>query len=144
MTPKPTAGYSGKSLAAKLGIREGMRVATRDAPRQYRSLLAPLPRGVSLGATPARADVVHVFVEWRSELVARMATLAPALRDDAALWVSWPKRASGRETDVTEQVLRDVVLPLGLVDVKVCAVDDTWSGLKFVRRLRNRSKPSPA
>jgi hypothetical protein len=138
MSPKPAAGYSGKSLTAKLGIREGMRVAPLDAPRNYRSLLAPLPPAVSLRSAPASADVVHWFVEGRSALEARVARLAAGLRDGAALWISWPKRSSGRKTDLTEDVLRDVVLPHGLVDVKVCAVDETWSGLKFVRRLRNR------
>jgi hypothetical protein len=138
VTQKPAAGYSGKSLAVKLGIREGMRVALQDAPRNYRSLVAPLPPAVSLRSAPASAQVVHWFVERRSVLEARVANLAAALRDEAALWISWPKRSSGRETDLTEDVLREVVLPYGLVDVKVCAFDATWSCLKFVRRLQHR------
>ncbi len=136
---KPTAGYSGKPLAVKLGIRDGMRVAAVAAPRGYASWLAPLPKGAIIGPRlSAAADLVHCFVERRSELESRIAGLDQSLRDDAVLWISWPKRSSGRPTDLTEDVLREVILPLGLVDVKVCAVDDTWSGLKFVRRLRNR------
>jgi hypothetical protein len=138
MTRKPAVGYSGRSLAAKLGIREGMRVALRDAPRNYRSLLGPLPPGVSLQSAAASSDVVHWFVKRRSVLEAHVAAVAAGLRDEAALWISWPKRSSGRETDLDRDLLREVVLPHGLVDVKVCAFDDTWSCLKFVRRLHNR------
>lgn len=139
MTESPAVGYSGKTLAFKLGIRAGMRVAAVGAPGSYASLVAPRPRGVTIAARPSsQADVVHYFVEWRGDLEARIAALDRSLRDDAALWISWPKKSSGRPTDLTEDVLREVILPWGLVDVKVCAVDDTWSGLKFVRRLRHR------
>jgi hypothetical protein len=139
MSRQGVAGYSGKRLADKLGIREGMLVVVVGAPPDYTSLLAPLPRGVTLAArVSSRADVLHVFVKWRSELVERIAQLNRMLRDDAVLWISWPKKSSGHPTDLTEDALREAILPHGLVDVKVCAVDPTWSGLKFVRRLRRR------
>jgi hypothetical protein len=116
-----------------------MRVAAVGAPGRYATLVAPLPRGVTIvNRANAQADVVHYFVEWRRDLEVRIPALGRSLRDDAALWISWPKRSSGRPTDLTEDVLREVILPLGLVDVKVCAVDHTWSGLKFVRRLKHR------
>ena len=128
-----------RALNEKLGIRPGMAVAAVSAPRGYAAWLAPLPAGVRFASRPgARADLLHVFVERRRDLEKRIAGLNRALRDDAVLWISWPKKSSGRPTDLTENVLREMVLPLGLVDVKVCAVDATWSGLKFVRRLRHR------
>lgn len=139
MAKRAPAGYSGKALSEKLGIRAGMRLAAVGAPRGYVEWLAPLPAGVAVVTrSSARADVFHCFVERRRDLEKRIAALDRLLRDDAALWISWPKRSSGRPTDLTEDILREVVLPLGLVDVKVCAVDATWSGLKFVRRLRHR------
>ena len=139
MTRKPAAGYAGKSLADKLGIRAGMRIAAVAAPSDYASLIAPLPRAVTIThRAGAQADVVHYFVARRADLVSRIAALESSLQDDAVLWISWPKRSSGHATDLTEDALREVILPLGLVDVKVCAVDDTWSALKFVRRLQHR------
>lgn len=134
-----TAGYSGKPLAQKLGLKEGTRVITLSAPPAYRRLLAPIPRGVSFTTRLSRsAAFVHWFVRRRRELERGFARVSSALADTGVLWISWPKRASGIESDVTEDVLREVGLPHGLVDVKVCAVDNTWSGLKFVRRLRER------
>ena len=134
-----TAGYSGKPLAQKLGLEEGARVVALKAPRAYRGLLAPIPRGVSFTPRLSRsATFVHWFVRTRAELERGFARVASSLADTGMLWVSWPKKASGVATDVTEDVLREVGLPYGLVDVKVCAVDNTWSALKFVRRLRER------
>jgi hypothetical protein len=139
MTGQQAAGYSGKRLADRLGIREGMLVAVVGAPRSYASLLAPLPRGARLAArVSSRADVLHVFVQSRRVLEKQITAWNRMLGDDATLWVSWPKKSSGHPTDLTEDTLREVILPFGLVDVKVCAVDATWSGLKFVRRLRHR------
>lgn len=139
MASQRTAGYSGKPLADKLGIRAGMVVAVVDPPKNRASLLAPLPRGVRIVTRMSpRADVVLGFVQWRRDLEKRAVAFNRWSRDDAALWISWPKKSSGHATDLTEDVLREVILPLGLVDVKVCAVDATWSGLKFVRRLRHR------
>ncbi len=129
------AGYSGTPLAKKLGIVEGTHVLARRAPKDYRALLAPLPAEVMFATRLSRAiDVVHVFTMRRQELAAELASLRTAIRPDAAVWVSWPKKASKVPTDVTEDVVRAVALPLGFVDIKVCAVSDVWSGLKLVIR----------
>lgn len=131
----PTAGYSGTPLAKKLGIAEGSRVVAIGAPMNYRALLAPIPAGVTFGkATTASTDVTHLFTAKRAELAAKLKALRGAIRPDATVWVSWPKKAAGVPTDITEDVIRDVALPMGYVDVKVCAVDETWSGLKLVIR----------
>jgi hypothetical protein len=137
------AGYSGTPLATKLGITEGRTVAAIGAPRNYKTLLAPLPPGVRfVKSGGGSADIVHLFVTDRRELADRLARLVTTIRPDAAVWVSWPKKASGVPTTVTEDVIRAIALPLGFVDVKVCAVDETWSGLKLVIRkaLRPRSR----
>jgi hypothetical protein len=138
----PPTGYSGTPLARKLGIGEGATVWTSGAPRGYRALLAPLPDGVRITAAPAArtaADVLHVFTTRRAELASALAELYDAVLSDAAVWVSWPKKSAGVATDVTEDVIREVALPLGFVDVKVCAVDAVWSGLKLVVRKENRA-----
>jgi hypothetical protein len=134
------AGYSTRALTEKLGIKQGTRVIALGAPAEYPDLLAPLPEDVTIQkrlSSPAR--FVHRFVRTRKELAAEFPRLAAALDDEGTLWISWPKISSGVETDLSENVVRELGLPLGLVDVKVCAVDQTWSGLKFVRRLSNRS-----
>jgi hypothetical protein len=129
------AGYSGTPLAKKLGIVSGSRVVALQPPGDYETLLAPLPEGVRFGRTPgAQADVVHAFVRDRAALAHLLSQCRDTMRPDAALWVSWPKKASKIPTDVTEEVVRELALPLGWVDVKVCAVDETWSGLKLVVR----------
>lgn len=133
------AGYSGTPLPQKLGIKAGSRVALVDAPREAEQLLAPWPEGadlVSLG--DGKLDVVVFFATERAELTGRFAEIADRLVPAGALWIAWPKRSSGVRTDVTENVLREVILPNGLVDTKVCAIDATWSGLRFVRRRENR------
>jgi hypothetical protein len=134
-----TAGYSKRSLGEKLGIKPEMNVVALGAPPNYEALIAPLPDGtcVRTRLTPG-ARFIHQFARRRAELETTFPRLAKALADDGTLWISWPKQASGVETDLTEDVLREVGLPLGLVDVKVCAVDEIWSGLKFVRRKENR------
>lgn len=130
-----TAGYSGTPLARKLGIKEAHRVLAVGAPANYERLLAPLPPGVSfVKRADAKTDVAHVFVTRREELAERLAALRSRLAPAAALWISWPKKASGVASTVTEDVVRELALPLGFVDVKVCAVDETWSGLKLVVR----------
>lgn len=138
----PPAGYSGTPLAKKLGIGVGATVWTSGAPRGYRALLAPLPPRVRITTAPAAravADVLHLFTMRRAELASALAELYEAVRSDAAVWVSWPKKSAGVATDVTEDVIRAVALPLGFVDVKVCAVDAVWSGLKLVVRKENRA-----
>ena len=131
----PATGYSGTPLAARLGINPGSRVALHAAPQDYRALLAPLPDGVVFESTAsAQTDLVHLFVTERDELASHLADLRKTLGPNAVVWVSWPKKASKRPTTITEDVIREVALPLGWVDVKVCAVDAVWSGLKLVVR----------
>lgn len=135
------AGYSARSLSEKLGVKPGTHVVAIAAPAEYARLLGPLPEGVTIRSRlPSNAKFVHRFARRRDELAADLPRLANALADDGTLWVSWPKTASGVNTDLTENVVRDIGLQYGLVDVKVCAVDEIWSGLKFVRRLENRAR----
>ncbi len=130
-----TPGYSGKSLTAKLGIEPGMRVALRNAPRDLTSWLAPLPEGAQLlGVRATDVAGVILFVTRRVAFERDLPKALAQVADGGMLWICWPKKASGVDTDVTEQVLRDVASPTGWVDVKVCAVSDEWSGLKFVKR----------
>jgi hypothetical protein len=135
------AGYSGTPLAKKLGIGEGTALVTSGAPSHYATLLAPLPKGVKITTrfSPA-ADVIHLFVTKRDVLAAALAKYRKTMREDASLWVSWPKKASKVPTNITEDTIREVCLPMGLVDIKVCAVDDTWSGLKLVIRKELRGR----
>jgi hypothetical protein len=139
------SGYSGTPLARKLGIRAHARLFLQAAPENYRELVAPLPQGVqSVSRIDARTDLIHLFAT-RSTVLARALTAARrAMREDAVVWVSWPKKASAVATDISENGIRTLALPLGLVDVKVCAVDETWSGLKLVLRLRHRSGAAKA
>jgi hypothetical protein len=134
------AGYSSRPLRDKLGIRPESRAALLQAPPGYLDELRPLPPGVSprteLGR--GRFDFIQFFTTSHAELRRRFPALQRALEKDGALWVSWPKRAAKVETDVTEDVVRAVALAHGLVDVKVCAVDEVWSGLKLVVRLKDR------
>ncbi|HEX6433868.1 MAG TPA: DUF3052 domain-containing protein [Gemmatimonadales bacterium] len=135
------SGYSQKPLSQKLGIKPGMRIVALGAPGSYVSLLGDLPPGASVHSRlSASSPFIHRFVSRREELQADFSRLARSLADDGALWISWPKKTSGVATDLNENLVRDMGLPLGLVDVKVCAVDEVWSGLKFVRRVENRSR----
>jgi DUF3052 family protein len=136
MSPDP--GYSGRPLAAKLGLSTELRGAVLGAPSGYLESLGLA--GAALG-TRLRADLdfLQLFVTRRADLGARLPRALASLADRGMLWVSWPKRASGVATDVTEDTIRELALPLGLVDVKVCAVDEVWSGLKLVRRLPPRA-----
>jgi hypothetical protein len=133
-TPRP-AGYSGTPLAKKLGFQPGHRVLCLDAPAGYADWLAPLPAGLSFGqrAGPG-VDIAHVFVTRREALAERLAALRGTLRPEVPVWISWPKKASKLPTTVTEDTVRELALPLGFVDVKVCAVSEVWSGLKLVVR----------
>jgi hypothetical protein len=130
-----SAGYSGTPLAKKLGIAVNARVCTKNAPEKYIQLLEPLPFGVSFHAKPTEStDVVHVFVDRKPGLSKDLTELRKILRSNAVVWVSWPKKSSKVPTDITEDIIREVALPLGFVDVKVCAVTEVWSGLKLVVR----------
>jgi len=136
-----SAGYSGTPLAKKLGIKEGSRVAAVGAPDGFPALLEPLPDGVALrDRLRGPLDVIVFFTKDRAELAKRLPALTKALDPAGGLWVSWPKQSSGVPTDMTEQVVRGVALPTGLVDNKVCAIDETWSGLRLVIRLENRPR----
>ena len=144
VSPKPktarTTGYSGTPLAQKLGIKPGTRLYAKNAPPDYRKLLGPLPEDIAFLTRPGtQLDLIHLFVRTRAELAQALARFDRVMPDDGMIWVSWPKKASGVQTDVTEDTIREVALPKGLVDVKVCAVDATWSGLKLVRRRVRRS-----
>ena len=132
------AGYSGTPLAAKLGIREGSRLYVSGAPRAYSTLVAPLPKDVTTAGLTVRTDVIHIFSTKKADLARMLMSVMKKMRPDAAIWVSWPKKSSGVPSDITEDTVRAVALPMGLVDVKVCAVDDTWSGLKLVIRKDRR------
>jgi len=134
-----TAGYSGKPLPKKLGIPLMGRVLIVGAPENFMELIEPLSPGVTLSKRASGEHAyIHLFAAQRKRLASELARLAPYLRKDGMLWVSWPKKSSGVASDVTEDVVREIALPMGLVDVKVCAVDEVWSGLKLVYRLKNR------
>jgi hypothetical protein len=132
------AGYSGKPLAQKLGIMTGTAVAAIGAPANYRELLGPLPNGVRFCAVDAKPQLIHYFCTERARLAKDLPVLREKMRDNAMLWVSWPKKSAGMSATVTEDVVREYALQLGLVDTKVCAVDETWSALRLVVRLVNR------
>lgn len=133
------AGYSGTPLPQKLGIKPGTIVVAIDAPENYRKLLGQIPSGVNFASRPVgNSKFIHLFATRRSELEKQLSNLRQKIAEDAAVWVSWPKKSSGVATDITENVIRAVALPLGFVDIKVCAVDETWSGLKLMIRKENR------
>ena len=133
------AGYSGKPVVAKLGIKPDTRIAILRAPKGYDRVLGKLPPRVTRRPSiVGPLDFVQFFTNEKRELERRFAALARSLAPAGMLWISWPKQASGVATDLTEDVIRAIGLAHGLVDVKVAAVDDVWSGLKFVRRLKDR------
>ncbi|MEA2229885.1 MAG: hypothetical protein QOF04_3515 [Solirubrobacteraceae bacterium] len=131
----PGAGYSGTPLQKKLGFKAGFAAAYVNAPDGFDELLGALPDGVAVRARlRGPLDLIVCFVTERRELERRLAALRGALAPAGMLWIAWPKRASGVPTDMTENVVREVALPTGLVDTKVAAIDDTWSGLRLVIR----------
>jgi hypothetical protein len=137
-----TAGYSGTPLPQKLGVKERSRVALVDAPKDF---TLALPAGAAFVDGKARdLDVIVWFVTARAAFAKRLPSVAARLQPAGGLWIAWPKKASGVATDMTENVVREVALPTGLVDNKVCAIDDTWSGLRLVVRVENRPKPANA
>jgi hypothetical protein len=135
------AGYSGTPLAKKLGIKPGTKLFAVAAPGHYDELLAPLPEGVKRVRKIDAADVAHFFVTARARLNQELRAALPKMQQDAAIWISWPKKSAKVVTDITEDTIREVALPLGLVDIKVCAVDEVWSGLKLVIRKQLRQAP---
>lgn len=144
-----TIGYSGTPLAKKLGIKEGFVVLTISAPDDYDDLVAPRPEGVEVesveSVTPLltrgplqHPDVVHLFTNSRDELFGKLAECVRLIKQEGSIWVSWYKKAAKLPTEITEDTVREAAFPLGLVDIKVCAVDEKWSGLKLVIRKENR------
>jgi len=133
------AGYSGTPLAQKLGIKPGSTVVLINAPANYRKLLGNFAKGIEftsrVGASP---NFIHFFTTRRNELEKQLRRLRTKIADSGTLWVSWAKKSSGLATDVSEDVIREIALPLGFVDIKICAVDETWSGLKLMIRRENR------
>jgi hypothetical protein len=132
-----TAGYSGTPLPQKLGIKENHKVALLGAPAGFDKTLGALPTGAAVTkklAGKALLDVIVVFVTTKADLARRIDELRPRMQPNAGLWIAWPKKSSGVATDIVEQTIRDIALPTGLVDNKVCAIDDTWSGLRLVIR----------
>lgn len=142
-SPRPAvpAGYSGTPLGRKLGIDVGTVVVTVAAPENYAELVAPLPMAAKITTSAAAHPAfVHVFATKKQELKRQLIKFRNAIVPDGVVWVSWPKKAAKVPTDITEDTIREVALPLGLVDVKVCAVDETWSGLKLVIRKELRPR----
>ena len=134
------AGYSGTPLSKKLGIKSPMTLVAIDAPREYRAWVGKLPEGVAIvskSSQPLRA--VHVFATRKANLEKHLRSCRERLVHTGFVWISWPKRASKVETDITEDVIRELALPLGFVDIKVCAVNEVWSGLKLVVRKSERA-----
>ena len=127
------AGYSGKPLTQKLGIKPGFCIFVSGAPKTYDALVGGLPDGAKIIARlKAPLDVVHLFATKAAGLANKLSGCRDAIAPDGMIWVSWPKKSSGLATDLTDVVVRDTALALGLVDIKVCAIDEVWSGLKFV------------
>ena len=135
------AGYSGTPLPQKLGIKPGMTLHIVDAPMDYARLIAPVGTKVAFATRLSKdVELLHAFVTRTARLEEVLDRARAGLGSDAIVWISWPKKAAGLASEVTEDTVRDMALPLGFVDVKVCAVDDTWSGLKLVVRKENRTK----
>lgn len=129
------AGYSKTPLAKKLGFKEGFRVRISSAPANYLHLVTPRPKNVLISNGLRKdIDIWHFFTQSSDELDSALPTLRKSIKQNGSIWISWPKKASKVPTDMTEDVIRKVALPLGLVDIKVCAVDEVWSGLKLVIR----------
>jgi hypothetical protein len=136
------AGYSGTPLPKKLGLRAGQRIALVGAPASFPATLGPLPEGATLApGSRERLDLALLFATRAATLTRDFARLAERLTPAGALWVAWPKKAAKVDTDLSDGVVRRIGLDAGLVDVKVCAIDEVWSGLKFVRRVKDRGRP---
>lgn len=135
------AGYSSTPLAKKLGIKEGSRIALVNAPENFQSELGELPDGVEFITRPTKSlDIILLFVLTERVLAREFSRLAEKLVTNGMIWIAWPKKSSGVTTDLSFERVQRIGLDVGLVDVKICAIDDTWSGLKFVYRLKDRSK----
>jgi hypothetical protein len=132
-------GYSGTPLAKKLGIKPGFRIKLINVPGHYMGLFTDLPPELYFDDTPEpEKDLIHFFTLNKDELLIRLPLIAAQIKQNGIIWVSWPKKASKVITDVTEDLVRDTALKSGLVDIKICAVDEIWSGLKLVIPVKNR------
>ncbi|MFM9905697.1 MAG: DUF3052 family protein [Pyrinomonadaceae bacterium] len=134
-----TTGYSGTPLAKKLGIKAGDSVLGINPPDHFEELLSPLPADVTILTSPQpEIDLIHLFTNSRDELFGKLAECVRLIKQDGIIWVSWYKKAAKLPTEIVEDTVREAAFPLGLVDIKVCAVDESWSGLKLVIRKENR------
>lgn len=134
------AEYSGTPLVKKLGVKQSHKIYVKNSPCEYGELLNGIPEGVEIGKRlNPEVDMIHFFTKSKRELEREIKKYLSKLKQTGMIWVSWPKKSSKIKTDISEDVIREIVLPLGLVDVKVCAVDETWSGLKLVIRKENRN-----
>lgn len=134
-------GYSPNPLFKKLGIKEGFKLYVKNPPEDYFGLIAPIPNKVKiLKRISNELDMIHFFTKNKKELISNIELMMRKITQNGMIWISWPKKSSKVETDITEDTIREVILPLGLVDIKVCAVDEVWSGLKVVIRRENRHK----
>jgi len=131
------SGYSGKSLIDKLGMKEDFKIRIINPPENYFERIDG-PKQLVLTESASRADFIHCFVKTMAELEEHLPKLKDEIHKAGMIWISWPKKSSGVQSDVNENLIRNLALKIGLVDVKVCAVDDTWSGLKLVYRLKDR------
>jgi hypothetical protein len=139
------AGYSGTPLVKKLGIKPGHRISTVNAPTEFDKELGSLPESATyVGASAKNVDVIVCFAKSRAIYQKQLPALANRIKDDGMIWIGWPKKTSGVATDMSENLVRDSALELGLVDIKVCAIDETWSGLKLVIRKENRAERAQA
>ena len=137
----PAEGYSGTPLSKKLGFKPASRVYLLGAPKDYAALVDPLPDNIVFErAAGPKTDIAHVFVTEREDLAKQLGVLRKKLCSDAAVWVSWPKKSAKVPTTITEDTIRELALPLGFVDIKVCAVTEVWSGLKLVVRKELRAQ----
>ncbi|MCG2668677.1 DUF3052 domain-containing protein [Bradyrhizobium sp. GCM10023182] len=135
------AGYSGKPVVQKLGIKPGFCILVDGLATPYRDVVGELPAGVSIAkAVKAPLDMVHLFAAEAKGLAAKLRLYRKAIAPNGMIWASWPKKASGVTTDVTEALVRETALATGLVDIKICAVNDVWSGLKLVIPVKDRAK----
>ena len=133
------AGYSSTPLAKKLGIKEGCKLYVKNPPDNYFQLIEPIPKNVTISKRLSNnIDIIHFFTKNKRELISNINNLMSRIKQSGMIWVSWPKKSSKVPTDITEDTIREVILPIGLVDIKVCAVDEIWSGLKLVIRKENR------
>jgi hypothetical protein len=138
------AGYSGKPVMQKLGVKPGFRIFVDGAPSAYREIVGALPAKATVkSALKPPVDMVHVFVEQTAGLAAKLRRYRAAIVPDGMIWVSWPKKSSGIATDLSDVAVRRTALPLGLVDIKICAIDDIWSGLKLVIPKKQRQDAFP-